>query len=102
MLDGYRKVDPATRKKLPVQSDVLELLVEMVYQQGKNQPQRATADLTMVAFYYLLRVGEYTVKRSSNSSTKYSLSSKRTTVESSDASRGMLLRISSHLPMGPH
>jgi hypothetical protein len=28
MLDGYRKVDPATRKKLPVHSDVPKLLVE--------------------------------------------------------------------------
>ena len=34
MLDGYRKVNPATRKKLPVQSDVPELLVETAYQQG--------------------------------------------------------------------
>jgi len=34
MLDGYWKVDPATRKKLPVQSDVPELLVESAYQQG--------------------------------------------------------------------
>ncbi len=31
MLDGYRKVDPATRKKLPVQSDVPELLVETAF-----------------------------------------------------------------------
>jgi hypothetical protein len=62
MLDGHRKVDLATRKKLPVQSDVPELLVEMAYQQGTTQRQRATADLTMVAFYYLLQGGEYTVK----------------------------------------
>jgi hypothetical protein len=62
MLDGYRKVNPATRKELPVQSDVPELLVKMAYQQGTTtQCQRATADLTMVVFYYLLRVGEYTV-----------------------------------------
>ena len=66
MLDGYRKVDPATLKKLPVQSDVPELLVETVYQQGTTQRQRATADLTMIVFYYLLRVGEYTVKGSQN------------------------------------
>ena len=66
MLDGYRKVDPATRKKLPIQSDVPELLVETAYQQGTTQRQRATADLTMIAFYYLLRVGEYTVKGSRN------------------------------------
>jgi len=60
MLDGYWKVNPATRKKLP------KLLVKMAYQQGTTQCQRATVDLTMVAFYYLLRVGEYTVKRLRN------------------------------------
>ncbi len=62
MLDGYRKVDPPTQKKLPVQSDVPKLLVTTAYQPGTAEVQRATADLTMIAFYYLLRVGEYTVK----------------------------------------
>jgi len=66
MLDGYRKVDPATRKKLPVHSDIPELLVETAYQHGRTQRQRSTTDLTMIAFYYLLRVGEYTVKGSRN------------------------------------
>jgi hypothetical protein len=62
MLDRYQKVDPATRKKLPVQSDVPKLLVKTAYQQGTTQRQQATADLTMIGFYYLLRVGEYTIK----------------------------------------
>jgi hypothetical protein len=66
MLDGYRKVDLATQKKLPVQADVTELLVETAYQPGMPALQRATADLTMIALYYLLPVGEYTVKGSRN------------------------------------
>ncbi len=66
MLDGYRKVDPPTRKKLPIQSDVVELLVNAAYHQGSNLGQQAVADLTMIAFYYLLRVGEYMVKGSQN------------------------------------
>ncbi len=66
MLDGYRKVDPPTRKKLPVQADVPEFLVEQAYKSSTTKRQRATADLTMVAFYFLLRVGEYTVKGSRN------------------------------------
>ncbi len=66
MLDGYWKVHPPTRKKLPVQADVPELLVEQAYQSTTTQCQRATADLTMVVFYYLLRVGEYMVKGSRN------------------------------------
>ncbi len=59
MLDGYRKVNPATQKKLPIQADVPELLVETAYQPGMPALQRATADLTMIAFYYLLWVGKF-------------------------------------------
>jgi hypothetical protein len=62
MLDGYRKVDPPTQKKLPVQSDIHELFVTMAYQPGMAEVQRTTANLTMIAFYHLLWVGEYTVK----------------------------------------
>ncbi len=62
MLDGYRKVDPETQKKLPVQSDIPELLVETAYASITPERQQAMADLTMIAFYYLLWVGEYMVK----------------------------------------
>jgi hypothetical protein len=62
MLDGYRKVDPPTLKKLPVQSDIPKLLITTAYQPGTTEVQRAMADLTMIGFYYLLWVGEYTVK----------------------------------------
>jgi hypothetical protein len=54
MLDGYRKVDPPTQKKLLVHLDVPELLVSTAYQPGTAEVQRATSDLTMIAFYYLL------------------------------------------------
>ena len=55
------------RKKFPIQSaDVPELLVETAYQQGTTQRQRATVDLTMITFYYLLRVGKYTIKEVRN------------------------------------
>jgi hypothetical protein len=52
---------------LPVQSDVPELLVETAYASVTPKRQQATADLTMVAFYYLLWVEDYTVKGSQNS-----------------------------------
>ena len=68
MLDGYGKEDPATIKKLPVQSDVPELLVSTAYNGNGTEKDKAVADLTMIAFYYLLCVGEYTVKGSCNSS----------------------------------
>ncbi len=67
MLDGYRKEDPATIKKLPVQSDVSELLVTTAYNGWGTEMDKAAADLSLIAFYYLLRVGEYTVKGSQNS-----------------------------------
>ena len=54
MLDGYRKEDPATIKKLPVQADVPELLVSTAYQGGGTEMDKAAADLTLIAFYYLL------------------------------------------------
>jgi hypothetical protein len=62
MLDGYRKMDPLTQKKLQVQADAPELLVGTAYQDGMPQRLKATTDSTLIAFYYLLQVGEYTVK----------------------------------------
>ena len=70
MLDGYRKVDPPTRKKLPVQADVVELLVNTAYHQGSSLGQQAMADLTLIAFDYLLCIGEYTIKGSRNNTKK--------------------------------
>ncbi len=67
MLDGYGKEDLATIKKLPVQSDVSELLVTTAYDCGGTVKDKAIANLTMIAFYYFLRVGEYMVKGSRNS-----------------------------------
>ena len=62
ILDGMRKVDPPTEKELPVEADVPELLVERALTSKASELDKAVADLTMIAFYYLLRVGEYTVK----------------------------------------
>jgi hypothetical protein len=59
-------VDPQIKKKIPVQADVPELLVKTAYTLGKTNKERAIADLTMIAFYYLLCIGEYTVKGSRN------------------------------------
>ncbi len=68
MLDGYRKVDPPTKKMLPVQADVPELLVETAYKLGSAEWEKAIADLTMITFYYLLCIGEYTAKDKWNNS----------------------------------
>ena len=65
MLDGWRKVDPSTIKKLTIEVDILKLLVNKAYT-GKSSHQQATADLMLVAFYYMMPVGEYTCKRTRN------------------------------------
>jgi len=63
MIDGYTKADPPTQKKLPVEADVPELLLEMGYGKSGLIQMQAVGDLSLIAFYYLLRIGEYTVKR---------------------------------------
>ena len=62
LLDGYEKDDPPTTKKLPVEADIPELLVKVGLGFGATALAAAVGDLSMMAFYYLLYIGEYTVK----------------------------------------
>jgi hypothetical protein len=62
-LDGWHHEDPPTSKKLPVKSDVPEYLVNESGHRLATALDQAVVDLTTIAFYYLLCVGEYTVKR---------------------------------------
>jgi len=66
MLDGFRKADPPTTKQLPVEADVPEFLVTLGREPEARELDRAIGDLTMIAFYYLLRIGEYTTKGTRN------------------------------------
>ena len=66
MLTGWSKEDPATVKKMPVEADVPELLAEQAQRRGASELVRAIGDCALIAFYFLLRVGEYTVKCSRN------------------------------------
>jgi len=68
MLDGFRKADPPTTKQLPVEADVPEYLVNLGQGPDARELDRAVGDLTMIAFYYLLRIGEYTTKATRNNS----------------------------------
>jgi hypothetical protein len=60
-MDGEKK-DPPTTKQLPVEADVPELLAEMGRDGSATELKRAIGDLSLIAFYYLLRIGEYMVK----------------------------------------
>ncbi len=66
MLNGFRKEDPPTTKQLPVEADVPEYLVKLGQDPEARELDRAIGDLTMIAFYYLLRIGEYTTKGTRN------------------------------------
>jgi hypothetical protein len=66
ILDGWRKEDPPTTKQLPVEADVPELLAENGRDGNATELDRAIGDLTLIAFYYLLRIGEYTIKGTRN------------------------------------
>ena len=65
-IDGWRKADPPTQKKLPVEVDIPELLVDEARKPEASEKDQAVADWTLIAFYYLLRIGEYAVKKSNN------------------------------------
>jgi hypothetical protein len=53
---------------LPVKADVPKLLVKMGYAPSGSAHVQAVGDLSLIAFYYLLRIGEYTVKGKRNES----------------------------------
>ena len=51
---------------MPIKADVPELLFDMGYGPNGTVLGQTVGDLTLIAFYYLLRVGEYTIKGSRN------------------------------------
>jgi len=66
MMAGWKKVDPPTIKKLPVAIDIPELVSKVGRAPNANELDKAIGDLTLIAFYYLLRMGEYTIKGNRN------------------------------------
>ena len=66
MLEGFGREDGPVKKKMPVEVDVPEFLVDCGMQSSATEKVKAVGDLSMIAFYYLLRVGEYTVKATRN------------------------------------
>jgi hypothetical protein len=68
-ISGFAKEDPPVEKKLPVAVDVVEYLVKRGYHMpDADEQSRAVGDWSLIAFYYLLRIGEYTVKGKRNDS----------------------------------
>ena len=59
LLEGYRREDPPSTPQLAVPVAVPEACFKIAYQTN-NPINHAVGDLALIAFYYLLRVGEYT------------------------------------------
>jgi hypothetical protein len=51
MKDGYTKVDPPTKKMLPVEANVPELMVEMGYGKEGLIKAQVVGDLALIAFF---------------------------------------------------
>ena len=66
ILDGWQKEDPPTTKQLPVKADIPKLLAENGRDGNASKLERAVGDLTLIVFYYLLRIEEYTIKGTQN------------------------------------
>ncbi len=64
--DGWRKEDPPTTKQLPIEADVPKLLAKKGRNGNTMELEWAVGDLSLIAFYYLLRIGEYTIKGKQN------------------------------------
>ena len=62
MCAGWKKNDLPTIKKLPVAIDIPEMLSSVGHMKDANELDKAIGDLALIAFYYLLCVGEYTIK----------------------------------------
>ena len=61
MLAGFKNFDPATEKNLVCHPDLPEFAQAHAYK-IELVAQHVTGDLIAMAFYYLLRIGEYTTK----------------------------------------
>ncbi len=64
--NGWRKEDPPTTKQLPVEAGIPELLAEHGCDSNATNLDKAIGDLSLMAFYYLLWIGKYTIKGTRN------------------------------------
>lgn len=58
IIEGFKRQDPPSQPKLAIPVILVQYLV--FHNQFRGARQKAIADLCLIAFYYLLRVGEYT------------------------------------------
>ena len=61
LLEGYKRQDPPPEPKLAVPVSVPNMMYVM--KQNGNERDKCVGDFGLIAFYYLLHVGEYTYHR---------------------------------------
>lgn len=69
-LEGWEKEDPATKMKLPVEADVPELVANAGRNSCASEALRAIGDLMLITFYFMLRIGKYTMRKGQVASSK--------------------------------
>ena len=62
MCAGFRKEDPLPQPELAVPVAVPQSIAQRGLTDGATSKEQAVGDLALIAFFYLLRVGEYTKK----------------------------------------
>ena len=60
LIEGYRREDPPAVPQLAIPASVPDHCRKRTYSAGSNEKKKAIGNLTIIAFFYLLRVGEYT------------------------------------------
>ena len=68
LIEGYRRKDPAPRYKLAVPLTVPTHMYR--YGLAGNNKHKAIGDMSLIAFFYLLRVGEYTKEKNKRTRTQ--------------------------------
>ena len=66
LLMGWRKEDHRSNRMLPVQVDVPELICDEAQSKLATEKDKGVWDWALIAFYYLLRIGEYSTKSTRN------------------------------------
>jgi hypothetical protein len=59
-LEGYRHSDPPSLPQLAAPLHLIHYILQEHGHQDASQQDKALADCILIAFYFLLRVGEYT------------------------------------------
>ena len=62
MLNSFQKNDPPVKKMLPVEVGLPKLICLYGLNLLASEWEKSVGDLSLIAFYYILRQGEYCVK----------------------------------------